>query len=409
MKRISTYFYLFTLIFSAGTSIGIVRIKRLRGAESPISDIACKTNRLHTAVTTRGNGLASMADAAGLYFGGKYRSTWQHGIQPTSYDINAQKILFGYDLQIEHVVDNDTEAQTNHMRPTLYLHGLGDTKHSAKLLKALADVLPGDVITFNFHDRGVVIPKVRHSNLGQLPDILPALYTLKWAKDHLKLTEVDLFGYSRGGATVLNMIAVLNDKTGKYDKELARIGIDAKERTALLAMIQKGCITLNCPLTNANVSAKYRFKTLGPKILKALARVGLYKLDGIQALESAQTFKDLKLTILLHFQYRDTIVSNKNEAELYYRLSQHNPESTYIVLGNNGGHLHTHAALAHTIHTFKKMYGSSYDPSYDTQYHATRSLLSDANVLLQPGDAAEQIIATYYARCNKKQESVKRR
>ena len=406
MKRITTYFYLFTLIFSAGTSIGIVRIKRLRQAETPI---ACKTNPLHTAMTTRGNGFANIADAAGLYFMGKYRPTWQHGMQPTSYDINAQKILFGYDLQIEHIIDHDTTVQTKHTRPTLYFHGLGDNKHSAKLLKAFGDVLPGDVITFNFHDRGVVIPKVRHSNLGQLPDVLPALYTLKWAKDRLKINEIDLFGYSRGGATVLNLIAVLNDKTGKYDKELTRIAIDANERKALLSMIQKGCVTLNCPLTNVNVSAEYRFKGLAPKILKALARVGLYKLDGIQAIESTQTFGDLKLNILLHFQNRDTIVSNKNEAELYKNLAQYNPNSTYIVLGNNGGHLHTHAALAHAIHTFKKTYGSSYDPAYDTQYHATRTLLKDANVLLQPGDRAQQVIENYYARCQKEQAKTTKR
>ncbi len=400
MKRITTYFYLFTLIFSAGTLVGIVRINRLRRAQTPISG---KTNQLHTAVTSRGNGLANMADAAGLYFMGKYRPTWLHGIKPTSYDVNAQKVLFGYDMQIEHVVDNDRTIQTNHGRPTLYLHGFADTKHSAKLLKAFGDVLPGDVITFNFHDRGFVIPKLRHSNLGQMPDILPAIYALKWAKDRLKINEIDIFGYSRGGATTLNLIAVLNDKTGKYDKDLTRLSIDATERKALLDMIQKGCITLNCPLTNVNVSAEYRFKGLAPKILKAFAHLGRYKLDGIQAIESAERFGNLKLNVLLHFQNHDTIVSNNNEAELYNRLAQHNPDNTYIVLGNNGGHLHTHAALAHAIHTFKKTYGGSYDPAYDAQYHTTRHLLTDANVLLQPGDLAQQVIENYYARCQKEQ------
>lgn len=396
MKRVPSYFYVFTLIFSAGTSIGIVRIKQLRKAQTPISG---KTNVLHTSITTRGKSLSIVTDAARLYFGGKYRDTWKRGIEPTSYDRNAQKVLFGYDLELEHIIDNDPAIKTNHQRPTLYLHGFGDTKHSARLLKALADVLPGDVITFNFHDRGFIIPKLYHSNLGQLPDILPALYALKWAKDRLHSTQIDLFGYSRGGATILNMIAILNDKTGTYDKELTRVGIDAHERNALLSMIQKGCITLNCPLTDVNVTADYRFKSLAPKVLKAFSRIGLYKLDGIQAIESARLIGDLTLKILIHFQYHDTIVSNRNEAELYTRLAQHNPSTTYIVLGNSGGHLHTHAALAHAIHTFRKMYGSSYDPAYDTQYHATRSLLSDANVLLQPGEQAHKIIAAYYEQC----------
>lgn len=398
MKRTTIHLYLCGLILSAGTAIGIVRIKRLKGSHAPHG---CKTNTLHTAATQQGNALASIIDAAELYFMGKYRPTWQRGIQPTADDVRAQKTLLGYDVQIEHIIDNDPTINTNHARPTLYLHGLGDNKHSARLLKALADVLPGDVITFNFRDRGLVIPKVRHSSLGQLPDILPALYALKWAKDRLQISEIDLFGYSRGGATVLNMIAVLHDTTGTYDQELARIGIDMQERAALLAMIQKGSITLNCPLIDANVSAEYRFKSLAPKVLKTLARVGRYQLDGIQALKSAQTFAGLTLNILVHFQYHDTIVSNRNEAALYRCLAQHNPHSTYIVLGNNGGHLHTHAALAHTIHTFRKQYGSSYDPAYDTQYSTYAHLPDSANILLQPGDDVDHVIEHYYACCQR--------
>ncbi len=391
------------LVLSACTAIGVVRLGRLRQAKSPIE---CKTNALHKAVTTRGDALANLADAAGLYFIGKYRSTWKQGAQPTRIDRNAQKVLFSYPLKIEHIVDMDPAVQTNHTRPTLYLHGWADTGRSALLLKALCDVLPGDVITFDFRDRGVVIPKLRHSNLGQLPDVLPALYTLKWAKDTLNLDEIDLFGYSRGAAVVLNMLAVLNDKTGKYDNDLARLQIYAKERSELLAMIQRGCITLNCPLTNANVSANFRFKEFAPNVLKLFSKVARYKIDGIQAIESAEQLAGLKLNILMHFQYHDTIVSNANEAELYARLAKHNPETTYVVLGNNGGHIHTHAALAHSIHTFKKQFGSSYDPEYDEQYHATRALLHDSSVLLQPGEQASTIIAQYYDECQQNQREI---
>ena len=397
MMRTASYFYIFTSILSVCTVVGIVRINRLRQAEAPVQ---CKTNPLHTAATTRGNTIASVADAAGLYFLGKYRPTWQRGVQPTYPDRNAQKVLFNYNLTIEHIIDNSQNVQTNHKRPTLFFHGWGDTKNCAKLLKAFCEVLPGDVITFNFHDRGVIIPKVWHSNLGQLPDVLPALYVLKWAKDNLKLDEIDLFGYSRGGAVALNMISVLNDKTGKYDKEFIRLDISAQDRKEMLNMIQRGCITLNCPLTNVNVSANYRFKELAPNILKAFSKLGRYQIDGIQAIESAQKFDGLKLNILLHFQYNDTIVSNENEAELYNRLAQHNPDTTYVVLGNNGGHLHTHAALAHTIHTFKKTFGSSYDPEYDKQYHTTKSLQTDANILLQPGNHANKVITNYYYMCS---------
>ena len=234
--------------------------------------------------------------------------------------------------------------------------------------------------------------------------MLPALYVIKWAKDSLGLDSVDLFGYSRGGATILNAIAILNDKTGEYDDELTRIGIDQQERRAILKMIQRGCIVLNCPLTDANVSAAFRFKNFAPKALQAFAKVGCYQPKGMQALASAQQLGKLKLKFLIHFQHHDTIVSNENEANLYHRLAYYNPRTTYIVLGNNGGHLHTHAALAHTVHTFKKIFGGSYNPGYDSQYHATKYEQIYENLLLQPGKKAEQIIADYYQLCKEKNQ-----
>lgn len=396
MKNTSSYFYLFLLIISACTTVGVVRINRLRKSQTPFS---CKTNLLQEAATAQRKSLKSLMKAARLYLVGGYDEMWEGGAKPTGAEQNEQKILFNYNLDIEHIVDRNPAIQTNHNRPTLFLHGWGDIKNSAKLLKGLCDVLPGDVITFNFHDRGVVIPKIHHSSLGQLHDVLPAIYTLKWAKNRLKIKEIDLFGYSRGGATVLNMIAVLNDKNGTYDQDLKRIGVEALERKELLDMIQRGCITLNCPLSNANVSANYRFKSFAPNLLKAFARVGHYQINGLQALQSAEKLDGLKLNILLHFQNNDTIVSNQNEAKLYKRIAKQNPDTTYIVLGNNGGHLHTHAALAHTVHSFRKLFGSSYDPEYDTQYYATEKLLTDANKLLQPGKQAKFVIAQYYNQC----------
>ncbi len=396
MRNTSFYFYMFLLIVSVCSTVGVVRISRLRKAQTPI---AGKTNPLHAAATTTKDAWTSLINAGRFYLLGSYSPTWQRGAIPTCADQNAQKNLFNYNLEIEHIVDANSAIQTNQNRPTLVLHGWGDTKNIAKLLKGLCDVLPGNVITFNFHDRGVIIPKIHHSSLGQLHDVLPALYTLKWARDRLNITEIDLFGYSRGAATVLNMIAVLNDKTGTYDKDLARLDIYAQERNSLLSMIQRGCITLNCPLSNANMTAAFRFKEYAPNLLKAFARVGHYQIDGLQALQSAEKFDGLKLNILLHFQNNDTIVSNQNEAKLYNRLAKHNPKTTYVVLGDNGGHIHTHAALAHAVHTFRKQFGSSYDPEYDTQYQATESLLTDANKLLQPGKQAKHVIAQYYNKC----------
>ncbi len=378
--------------------------------KTPYSPTIFKTNCIQTIVTTREHIFSNLWHGLGIYFWNKYMPTWHKGVEPTAAQKKEQRKLFHYNLRIEHIIDHDPHVEARHDRPTIFFHGWGDTKNSAKLLKAFTDVLPGDIITFHFHDHGVIIPKLRHANLGQLPDVLTGLYVLKWACNTLHLSAVDLFGYSRGGATILNLIAVLNDKTGRYDGELTRIGIDATERHALLAMIQKGTIVLDCPLTDVNVSVSMRMKKFTQHMIKTLSRVTKYEPTGLQGLTSALHFKGLKLNILLHFQYHDTIVSNQNEAELYRRLYATNPKTTYVVLGNDGGHMHTHAALAHTIHTFKKMFGGAYDKLYDAQYEAmshSKSLgtTSLGTLLLQPGKNIDAVINDYYDGCLSKHKN----
>ena len=360
-------------------------------------EIALRTNRTQTVLTTKKYMMPFLWEGAQIYFFNKYMHSWHKGLEPTLEEKKEQRKILKYKPHIEHIIDADPTMQVNHNRPTIFLHGWGDTKNSAKLLKAFGDVLPGNLITFNFRDHGVLIPKLRQSNLGQEQDVLSALFTIKWVKDKLKVNEVDLFGYSRGGATLLNLIAVLNDKKGMYDELLARIDIDAQERQALLDMIQRGCHVLNCPLTDLNMSVEARMKSA--KWIDLFEAFTKYKRDGLQGITSAQQFAGLNLNMLLHFQYRDTVISNNNEAELYRRLAQHNPQTTFVTLGNNGGHLHTHATLAHTVHYFKKMFGSSYDPAYVTQYQATKNQQKTSHLLLRPGASIDRTLDSYYQDC----------
>ena len=370
--------------------------------------MAIKTNRYETVKTTKKEVFRWMMEGAGIYLFNKYLPTWKKGVPQTREHKRDQKKLLHYKLQIEHIIDTDPTTKTNHRRPTIYLHGWGDTKHSAKLLKAFCDVLPGDIITFHFRDHAVFLAKLRYSNLGQLPDVLSTIYTIKWTKDNLHVKEVDLFGYSRGGATLLNTLAVLNDTSGTYDADLEKIGVTSHERKELLAMIQRGCHVLDCPLTDMNVSIdEFMKKKTGKKSpfwIKAFEVFTRYKRDGLQGLSSAKALAGLKLNILMHFQHKDSIVSNQNETELYTRLYNHNPRTTFMVLGNNGGHLHSHAALAQTLHSFKKKFGSSYDPEYVAQYAATKNELPSANRLLCPGTQVEKTISRYYEKCHKEEE-----
>lgn len=366
-----------------------------------------RINRYESIKASKKDLFGWMLQGMGIYFFNKYEPHWKKGVQPNILQKKEQRKLLHYKLQIEHIVDTNPDHQVNHHRPTIYLHGWGDTKDSAKLLKAFCDVLPGDLITFNFRDHGVLLPKLGYANLGQLPDVLSTIYVLKWTRDTLQAKEVDLFGYSRGGATLLNTIAVLSDKSGSYDKELNQIGVTLKDRQELLRMIEKGCHVLDCPLTDSNVTVSEFMQSKSEFWIAALEAFTRHKRDGLQGLASAGTFKGLRLNMLLHFQHNDTIVSNKNEAELYNRLSLHNPLTTYLVLGNNGGHLHSHAALAHTIHAFKRMYGSSYDPSYALQYYDQKSHDTYSNRLLRPGVGVEKVIDRFYEQCRHNEQTAK--
>lgn len=381
--------------------IGVIIAASVNHFWRPHDQVTLKTNRIKQIITTRQHVLGNLWQAATIYFWNKYLPEWHKGYEPSSEQKKQIHKLLHYNPHIEHIVDSRPTQFNNHKRPTIFYHGWGDTKNSAKLMKAYGDVLPGDLITFHFRDRGVILPKLRHANLGQLPDVLSGLVVLKWAKDTMDLDTVDLYGYSRGGATILNTLAVLNDKTGAYDTDLMRIGIDTQERKKLLSIIQNGSIVLDAPLTDMNVSINEKLKNHSKTAVKALSRLTHYQPYGLQGLTSAHQLDGLKLNILLHFQYKDRIVSNKNEAELYQALYEHNPKTTYIVLGNDGGHLHTHASLAHVIHTFRKMFGGSYDRDYDAQYHATKSRKKIEAMLLQPGKKVREVIDGYYARCAK--------
>ena len=146
-----------------------------------------------------GKGLKSLwsyFDASNLYRTGKYGAIWQPGVCEQKRLRKEQRALFGYKLAIEHIKETNTKLQITPNRPTLYLHGWRDYKNSAKVLKKYFDVLPGDVVTFNFPDGNGLISLLRKTNFGQMGDVLPAVYVLKWIKDSLNPSAVDLFAVS---------------------------------------------------------------------------------------------------------------------------------------------------------------------------------------------------------------------
>lgn len=312
--------------------------------------------------------------------------------------------LFKYDLGIEYRVHTKKDDVKTERRALMYFHpwgflGLPNKRHT-QLMKSY-DVLPGDVITFNFPDGVWKGPlPIFNTSLGQISDVLPAIYTLNYVLEKTNLEAVDLFGYSRGGAVAVNMIAVLNDTTGQFDTALASIGISKAQRERMLRVVQKGSIVLNCPLIDGNAT----LNGYNGAVRFLAKNVTKYKENGLQCLQSAKTLANLKLNVLIHFQHNDKRVLNVNEADLYAAFAKHNPDSTFLVLGNDGGHVHSQESLASAIHRFYKDIGAAHNSKRAEQYSGqiTRSQ-SKAGKLLQPTlSEVEPLISEYHASCAKK-------
>ncbi len=335
------------------------------------------------------------------YFLGSLAKDWKYGTLPTKQEVAEFKKLLGYNPNIQYILDTNTIDVINQKRPTLFFHGFGDMKNSAKLFKEFYDILPGNIITFQFHDWGPGIPWVTKSSLGQLPDVIPALLALKWAKNRLNIDGVDLYGYSRGGATILNMIYVL--QANDYDAALQDVGIDKIEKKELLSLIENGSIVLDAPLRDANETAKKFLGRLESGVKPVLSKISKYDPEGLQGLSSAQKMKNVRLKSLLHFQHNDTIVFNKSEGKLYSALYASNPETTYLVLGDEGGHIHNRQSLANAIHIFRKKFGGSYNPKYVEQYQNQEKTGDISGILLQPSpQEVVSVIKNYYVSRKKK-------
>ncbi len=311
--------------------------------------------------------------------------------------------LFGYDLGIEYHDDTDTRFFRPESRAVLYLHPWGllamPNKRHSHLLK-MYNVVPGDVITFNFPD-GIwrwPFPSYR-SSFGQLPDVLVALYTLNYVYDTAGIRVIDLFGYSRGGAVAVNMVAVLHDTSGKYNDELARIGISVERAKELLSAIERGSLVLDCPLIDATATLQNYSR---PVQFLAYTFTKFEK-DGLHALSSAQSLSELKLNVLLHFQHGDKMIGNQNEAALYSAFARLHPEGTYLLMGNDGGHVHPHDSLAMAIHAFYKQVGGAYDTQKIPEYQAhARTCDNVCGKLVQPSiHESEELIRSFHQACGK--------
>ena len=252
--------------------------------------------------------------------------------------------FLGFAGTVEHPFDYDLHLFSlsgNHQRTMICFHGYGDSYQIAKTLKDLYRP-KATLVSFNFPEHDLeqeekYDPKT--ASFGTIDELLPALYVMKKIVLDQNLESIDLYGFSAGGGALVNAIAVLN--TTIYDAELKRIGIGAKEKKRLLSAIQRGIVVLDAPLKSIEEIMDFRGVTEEFEILAKK-----YRDHDLRPIDSLRMLKGLSLTILLHFQKNDEILSNRDDQIYIKRLKTIQKEGIVnVIIADEGGHMEPHHSL----------------------------------------------------------------
>ncbi len=282
--------------------------------------------------------------------------------QLKNYPLTPLVKLFGYNPAIR-VYPSDSIV-TNPREVTLYAHGYGEYQQAVlPFFQLNSHLLPGTVVSFNFPDviEHSFMPNLMKSNVAQKGDIKSLALMLKLL-DECGIETIHLFGTSRGGGTVMNTLGRLcaYEKHQEFFKELE---LSKEQAERILAKVGHGTIVLNCAFIDSRASAYYWFKEWSNWILKTfIYRWTEHRLHEDQAILSAELIKDKQFTMLVHFEHNDTVVGNSKDAEFYSVIAG---PKTYLVLGNDGGHLHSGKTLGAALQAFRRKHGGAYynDPA----------------------------------------------
>jgi len=236
---------------------------------------------------------------------------------------------FPYDLHLTTIPGKNSQA-------VIVAHGMGGNYKIAELIK-----FDKTLITFNFpdYDYGRRYIEVDKTKFGTIDEILPLLYVIKKSVITDEREEIDLYGFSAGGGAIINAIGALN--TTRFDAGLATIGIFQKEKEQMLEAIQKGLIVLDVPLKSIREIIDFR----GPvRELQTIAK--RYQQNDMEPIDAIKYLKGLSLHIILHFQNRDEILSNRDDDLFFTRLKKYNENgTTELIVGSDGGHNSIHYSL----------------------------------------------------------------
>jgi hypothetical protein len=240
---------------------------------------------------------------------------------------------FDYDL-------HESSLPGKNGRTVICLHGYGANYQIAHFLKE-QQFTEATLVSFNFpdHDLGNREVHPNQESFGTIRELLPALYVMKQRVVDQGLDSIDLYGFSAGGGALVNAIGVLNTTT--YDTDLKQIGIGVEEKKKLLTVIQKGIVLLDTPLKSIEEIIDLRGSTEEFEILAQN-----YRKNGFRPIDSLESLRGLSLNILLHFQKRDEILSNRDDHLYIQRLKSVNSKGKMtVIIEDDGGHMAPHPSI----------------------------------------------------------------
>jgi len=310
---------------------------------------------------------------------------WQE--QWAAYDTKSVATALGYNPVLR-IYQADTRVQGN--STTVYAHGYGDNyKFTIPLFQLNSYLLPGTVVGFNFQDvtEGAFKVKIGKSSVGQTADIASLATVLK-TLDECDLDTIHLFGYSRGGATIITTLGRLCEYDNHTDF-FNHLNIGKPQAQRIITKIQAGTIILNCPLVDSQAVAHYWFGKLDSFVMKnIIPRIMEHRADADQAINAAHIIQPMNFKILVHFQKHDTVLGNTPVDALFYNNLK--GPHTYLVIADEGGHMHTGKTLSSAVQAFRKKYNGAYYP--------IKKLLKEGDALLKQSPCNTTAVNNYVAR-----------
>ena len=155
---------------------------------------------------------------------------------------------------------------------------------------------------------------------------------------------------------------------------------------------------LNCPLVDTRSVATHWFGRLSQWVINiVIPAITCHNAEHDQAIDGAKIIQKMSFRIIVHFEHKDKIVGNARDADFYKAIMG---KHTYLILADDGGHLHSGVTLGQAIQAFRKR--------YDSAYYYSPDLLKTGNLLLKEGhlkfDQVDTFIKNTYESFKKKSE-----